>query len=172
VSLPPLLRIVRPALAPTAACDVLAAALLAGATDPGRLVLATGASVCLYMGGMAQNDLFDRLRDADLAPDRPLVREPRLVPRARLLVLALFAAGLVLAGFAGVLREAAIVAVLATAYNAGLKRVFPADALTMGGARAANLAIGCAVAGAYEPLFLAGYLLYIAGVTAASRACT
>jgi len=71
-------------------------------------------------------------------------------------------------------REQAAVALLATAYNAGLKRTFPADVLCLGGARTANLALGFA-AGGYGGTggmvaYGAGYLVVIACVTGASRA--
>jgi 4-hydroxybenzoate polyprenyltransferase len=170
----PLLRIVRPVLAPTAAADVLAGAAFAGGADPGRLAWATAASVCLYAGGMAQNDLCDRHRDASLQPDRPLVVDPGLVNPARLLVAALFALGVVGGSLAGVFWPALGIAVLASAYNLGLKRFFPFDALTLGTARAANLSLGLLIAApAFDTknlVYPAAYGLFIAAVTAASRA--
>jgi hypothetical protein len=60
--------------------------------------------------------------------------------------------------------------VLASAYNLGLKRFWPADALSIGGARAANLWIGFAVAGGFSVWYAALYLLFIAAVSSASRA--
>jgi len=174
VGLPPLLRLARPALAPTAAADVLAGAALAGDMRPLPLAAAAGASVCIYMGGMVLNDLCDRATDAEREPTRPLVRDPALVPRARLFAAGLFAAGLVLGAVAGLFLHALVVAVLAAAYDLGLKRKFPVDMLAMGGARAANLSLGLAAGGygAVAPgLFYAGgYLVYIAAVSAASRA--
>ncbi|MHC4973402.1 MAG: UbiA family prenyltransferase [Planctomycetota bacterium] len=170
----PLLRIVRPVLAPTAAADVLAGAAFAGGADAGRLALATAASVCLYAGGMAQNDLCDRKRDATLHPDRPLVVDPGLVNPARLLVLALFALGLLAGGLAGLFWPALGIVVLASAYNLGLKHFFPFDALTLGTARGANLTLGLLVAApAFHTTHLvypAAYGLFIAAVTSASRA--
>jgi 4-hydroxybenzoate polyprenyltransferase len=174
LALPPLLRITRPALAPTAAADVLAGAAFAGGGPPLQVALAAGAGVCLYMGGMALNDLCDRGVDAEREPSRPLVADPALVPRARLLAAALFLAGLSLGAAAGLFLHALVVAALAAAYDLGLKRTFPADALAMGGARAANLSMGLAAAGygAATPalLYALGYLVYIGAVSGASRA--
>ena len=168
-----LFRLMRPALAPTAAADVITAGVLAGAPVLPLAAAALG-STALYSAGMVQNDLFDRERDRRLFPDRPLILNPGLVGAARLLCIAGFSLGLALCWFAGALLPALAVAVLASAYNGGAKRRFPWDTITMGGTRAFNLAIGL-VAGGPElavdaPAYLAAYLLFIAGVTAASRA--
>jgi 4-hydroxybenzoate polyprenyltransferase len=169
-----LLRIIRPVLAPTAAADVLAGAAFAGGAEPARLAWATAASVLLYAGGMAQNDLCDRERDATLEPDRALVVDPGLVRPARVLVAVLFVLGLVAGALADLLWPALVVAALATAYNLGLKRYFPFDALALGTARSANLALGLlAAAPAFDTALLVypgAYGLFIAAVTAASRA--
>jgi len=176
VTPPPLLRLCRPVLAPTAAADVLAGAALSGglAARPGAALLAAAGSVALYAAGMAQNDVWDRGVDREKAPDRPLVRDPALLRHAVVLVAALYAGGVAAAGLAGALLPALLVALLANAYNLGLKRAFPADAAAMGGARVGNLWIGLAVGGAGLGLGTAmlsiGYGLYIAAVTAASRA--
>ncbi len=172
--LPPLLRLARPALAPTAVADVLAGAAFAAHGRPLPIAAAAAASLCLYAGGMVLNDLCDRGIDRVREPDRPLVADPSLVPKARLLAAALFVAGLVLGAVAGLFLHALVVAVLAAAYDTGLKRTFPADALAMGSARAANLSLGLA-AGGYglatpALLYAAGYLVYIGAVTGASRA--
>jgi 4-hydroxybenzoate polyprenyltransferase len=174
VPLPPLLRLARPALAPTAAADVLAGAAFAGGGPPLQLAAAVASSVCLYAGGMVLNDLCDREIDRVRDPLRPLVRAPHLVPKARLLAAALFVTGLALGAVAGLFLHALAVAALAAAYDLGLKRVFPADAIAMGGARAANLSLGLAAGGygAAMPalLYAAGYLVYIGATTGASRA--
>ncbi len=168
-----LFRLMRPTLAPTAAADVITAGVLAGAPLLPLTAAALG-STALYTAGMVQNDLFDRERDRRLFPDRPLVLDPGLVGVARLLCIAGFGLGLALCWFAGALWPALAVVVLASAYNGGVKRHFPWDTITMGGARGFNLAIGLVVGGAElavdAPAYLAAYLLFIAGVTAASRA--
>src|SRR5436190_21935141 len=77
------LRLVRAPLAPTAACDAVACALLArgpgfstGAGAP-SLSLVDGAalaatSLLVYASGMAANDVADRGRDVVLHPERPI----------------------------------------------------------------------------------------------------
>jgi 4-hydroxybenzoate polyprenyltransferase len=161
---------VRPALAPTAAADVLAGAAFAGGAPLGPLLGATFSSVCLYAAGMGLNDLRDRRRDATLHPGRPLVARPDLVPHARVLVAALLVAGLGAAAAAGVLLPALAVAALAALYDLWLKEHFPWDALALGSARAANLAIGLSVARGWDTTYVLAYLLYVGGVTVASRA--
>lgn len=174
MAFPPLLRLARPALAPTAAADVIAGAAFAGGAPPLETAAAAGAGMCIYMGGMVLNDLCDRAIDAVREPSRPLVADPSLVPRARLLAAALLVAGLALGAAAGLFLHAFAVAALAVAYDLGLKRSFPLDALAIGGARAANLSMGLA-AGAYGAatpalLYAFGYLVYIGAVSGASRA--
>jgi len=170
----PLLRLLRLPLAPTAAADAIAGYALAGGGAGLAPLLAAFASICLYCGGMAQNDLCDRGRDAKLHPHRPLVLDKTLVPRAYALVAGLFAAGLVLAGLAGSFAAGALVAVGASAYNLGLKARFPADAVALGLARALNVGVGVLAAGAPAGSWpwghAAGYAIYIASVTGASRA--
>ncbi len=153
---------------------MLAGAAFAGGADPGRLTLATAASVCLYAGGMVQNDLCDRKRDATLHPERPLVTDPGLINPARLLAGGLLAGGVLLGALAGLLWPALAIAVLASAYNLGLKNFFPFDALVLGLARAGSLGLGllAAAPGFHTTLLVypAAYGLFIAALTAASRA--
>ena len=168
----PLLRLVRPVLAPTAAADALAGAWFGGGAGAGTLAAAAGASVCLYSAGMVHNDLADRRRDAELHPDRPLAANPALFGRAVLLALGLAAAGLVLAAQAGALLPAVAVLAAACAYNGGLKRVFPFDLAAMGAARGANLCVGFAAAGASfgwpTAAYALAYGLFVAGIGRAS----
>jgi len=171
-----LLTLARPALAPTAAADVLAAVALGGGAATGTLLLAAIGSACLYMGGMVQNDLCDRERDMRLSPDRPLARRPELLPRAYALLALLFGGGLLLTALAGAALYGSLIVLSASAYNLGLKTRFPVDALLMGTTRVLNLGLGFAVAGlTLESLpraywaYGAAYLTFIAGVTAASR---
>ena len=167
---PALVRLLRPALAPTAAADVFAGAAFLGGASTGSLAMAVAGSVCIYTGGMAQNDLCDRERDVALHPDRPLVVEPRLVKPTYLLVTILYVAGVAISG---ALWAALAAAVLANAYNLGLKQRFPFDAIALGGARAANLFIGFSIAA--EPVtggawvYAVGYFFWIAAITTSSR---
>jgi 4-hydroxybenzoate polyprenyltransferase len=168
-----LLRLLRPALVPTAVADVIAGYVFGGGDAFGRMLAACGASACFYTGGMVLNDLADRERDAYLNPERPLVQHPGLAPQAWGLVLVLFLLGLLLSMAAKVALLGAVVAALAIAYDLVAKKKFPADALTMGAVRAANLGMGFAIAevewGPNAWTLLLGYGAYIAGVTIASR---
>ncbi|MGQ0614276.1 MAG: UbiA family prenyltransferase [Planctomycetaceae bacterium] len=168
-----LLSLARPALAPTAAADVLAAGALAGGAATGALLLAAVGSACLYMGAMVQNDLCDRERDMRHAPGRPLARRPELLPRAYALLAALFLGGLLLTALAGAALFGGLIFLSASAYNLGLKTRFPVDAVLMGVTRALNLGLGFAAAGlaieSFPWVYGGAYLLFIAGVTAASR---
>ena len=176
--IPPLIQLFRPALAPTAAADVVAGAAFAGSLGHGApltgIIAAAAGSACLYASGMGLNDFVDRERDAQLHPQRPLVRHPELSRFALPLIALLAAAGIALCSAAGTLWPAGAVLGLATAYNLGAKKSFPADALVLGSARAANPWIGFSVAGApfssQTFTYAFAYLLYVGGVTIASRA--
>lgn len=174
MTLPPLIRLLRPALAPTAAADVVAAAVIAGGAAILDMTAAALGSMCLYMAGMALNDLVDRDKDAELHSERPLVQAPKLARAALFLVVLLTALGIVLCTAAGAQWPAVCVVVLATAYNLGAKKTFPADAIVLGGARGANLWIGLTVAGmSFDEralTYVLAYVLFIGGVTIASRA--
>jgi len=173
LKIPPQIRLLRLALVPTAIADVVTGAAYAGDVSVLRTIGACIASACFYMGGMVLNDLADRNRDVYLDPERPLVKYPGLASQAWGMVLVLFTAGLLLASVSGVPLFGAIVAAFAVLYDLGAKKTFPADALTMGGARAANMAMGIAVGGGALNwgawTLIIGYGVFIAGVTGASR---
>ncbi len=77
-----LVRLLRPALVPTAIADVVAGYAFCGGGAFFGLLAACGASACFYMGGMVLNDLADRERDAYLNPNRTLVQHPGLASQA------------------------------------------------------------------------------------------
>jgi 4-hydroxybenzoate polyprenyltransferase len=145
-----LLRLLRVPLAPTAACDTVACLLLAlgagGVTgSPGALdwaqLIAT--SLCIYGFGMGLNDWADRGRDRLLNPARPLP-SGRLAPALALgVVLLLGVAALALGGGPlGSWEAVGWALLLAAFYDLAGKRVLVPGALSMGGVRAANAAIG------------------------------
>src|SRR5207247_9294158 len=99
-----LLALVRPPNVFTAVADSAAGLLLARragplAGDPGLWCLA--ASACLYLGGIALNDYFDRHVDAVERPERPIPSGAVPPAVAAGLGPALLAAGILLAGLAG-----------------------------------------------------------------------
>jgi len=170
VRIPALVRLLRPALAPTAAADVLAGAAFLGGASAGSTALAVTGAICIYTGGMAQNDLCDRERDETLHPERPLVTQPRLVKPVRFLVLGLYLVGVAISGAPW---PALAAAVLANAYNLGLKHRFPFDVIAVGGARAANLMIGFTIAAGPMSgaawIYATAYFFWIAAITTSSR---
>ncbi len=181
------LRLARVPLAPTAALDALACALLArgpgfvrdGAPATSLIdFLALGASsVLVYVAGMAGNDWADRRIDRNLHPERP-IPAGRISARAAG-IFVLIAAALALAlggGPAGSRLTVAVALGCAAAYDLGAKRSGALGPLAMFGVRATNAAIGVV------PLLLAGHVgplalvapvlvgLYSAGVTVLSLA--
>ncbi len=148
--LAPWLRLLRAPLAPTAACDALACAVLARELaglnalelgwEAGLALSAT--SLCLYGFGMAGNDWMDRKRDRVLAPERPLPAGELGPRRVLVLLVLLAAAALSLGGGAAAWFPGVLLALgLACAYNGGLKRYLVPGALAMGGVRASNAAL-------------------------------
>ena len=178
------LRLARVPLAPTAAFDAVACALLArgpgltrgapalSARD-GCLLAAT--SVLVYSAGMTMNDVADRRRDRTIHPERP-IPSGRVSALAATLFAALAAGGAVaLGGGPAGERLGVVAAVLfAFAYDGTPRRLTAVGALLMGLTRAANAAIGVVpplLSGTTHPLSLAGPLvvgLYSAGITAHS----
>lgn len=131
------------------------------------------ASCCLYLSGMAFNDIFDRNIDAAQRPERPL-------PSGRIALLAavLLAAALMLAGIGAAaavgkqsLFIAAMLAACILAYNGLLKSTLAGPVL-MGGCRFLNVMLGAsaypaAIAVWSRPQIPVAIALgiYIAGVT-------
>jgi 4-hydroxybenzoate polyprenyltransferase len=162
------LRLARPALAPTAAADVLAGYALLLCVDPfsrkplgstffGVLFIAL-ASVFLYSAGMVLNDFFDSERDGRLRPDRP-IPSGAVSPRAALIfAMALAAAGLlsamaadtVLGGTAAYLAGMLFFAILI--YDGGLKAWAIPGALALGLCRGINMLMGMAAHGSFRDL--------------------
>ena len=178
------LRLVRAPLAPTAATDAIACALLA--RSPGLSAGAAPLSVIdvlwlaatamlVYVAGMAGNDLFDRTRDRTLHPERPIPSGKISAAAAAVLAL-LAAAGAVAIGGGPAGHRVAVVLALALAllYDAYAKDRLGIGCFAMGGVRAMNAVVGVApllLAGTTSPWALAAPFLlglYSAGVTAHS----
>ncbi len=106
--LQPYAQLVRLPNLPTALADIALGALAIGAwAEPRRwpiYLLLMLASACLYCGGMAWNDFFDREQDRLERPDRPLP-SGKITPRqAALCATGLVAAGAAFAFLAGLSR--------------------------------------------------------------------
>jgi 4-hydroxybenzoate polyprenyltransferase len=181
------LRLARAPLAPTAAFDAVACALLArgpgfvraGATPASfvDLLLVAATSILVYAAGMAGNDWADRRIDRTLHPERPLA-SGRISPLVGgLFVLACAGGALALGGGPiGSLACVAAALAFAAAYDLGAKRSRVLGPFAMAGVRASNAAVGVVpllLAGTTHPLVVAAPLLvglYSAGVTILSEA--
>ena len=172
-----LLALVRPPNVFTAVADSAAGLLLARrggpvAGDPGLWCLA--ASACLYLGGIALNDYFDREVDAIERPERPIPSGAVPPAVAAGLGVALLAAGIALAALAGVSATtvAAVLALAIVLYDAVVKGT-AAGFLNMGVCRGLNFYMPMSLAMKSAPtlFFCAPVLLtaYIAVLTYLAR---
>lgn len=170
----PFLKLIRLPNVFTAACNSLAGAFCVGiGFDRWRdLTLLALASMSLYAAGILLNDLFDLDEDRRDRPQRPL---PSGVVPVRLA--AAFACLLSLAGClaaAAISPQVGCVALFllsaVVGYDGALKRTF-AGPWVMGLCRGLNLALGLAIAPLQIWAFcaIAGYTVYIAGITYISR---
>lgn len=142
-----------------------------------HLVTLIMASCCLYLSGMAFNDIFDRNVDLIERPQRPIPSGRVALRSAINLAVILMVCGNLLAlltsattGCIALLLSACILA-----YNGGMKQTV-AGPLFMGGCRFLNVLLGASSVGGIVSLFgwpqvaLAGCMgLYITGVTIFSR---
>lgn len=160
----------------TAAADVTAGLILAGAAwrdwpMAGALVVA---SMCLYAGGVALNDVCDASRDRIDRPDRPIpsgrVRRDAALKTA--LALLAIGAALAIAASPGSGLAAALLVCAIILYDYVLKRT-PAAPPMMGVCRALNLAMGLfaiAAPGTIGTLLPIGITwLYVTSVTYFAR---
>lgn len=143
--------------------DVLAGYLLA---TGGRLdwpaLGGVVAMVLVYMAGLLLNDYFDRKKDAEERPERPIPSGAADATTVLGVGLVFVVAGCVVAWGTGGLEPgivAVLVAVAALAYDTGLKEIPFVGPLTMGACRAGSVVVGSALAGglgATAPTVVAG----------------
>jgi 4-hydroxybenzoate polyprenyltransferase len=166
--------LIRPPNVLTAVADVLAGYAVAGLGHSRALPWLIAATACLYAGGVALNDFFDRHLDAVERPERPIPSGRTPPAAAAAFGGILLAAGVALASRAT--REAMFLATAIAAfvllYDAWGKRHAPIAPWTMGLCRALNLMLGVAAVPAALshawPLAIVP-LVYISAVTAVSR---
>ena len=172
-----LLALLRPPNVFTAVADSAAGLLLARragpvAGDPGLWCLA--ASACLYLGGIALNDYFDRDVDAVERPERPIPSGAVPPAVAAGIGAGLLAAGIAFAGLAGgsATTVAAVLALAIVLYDAVSKGT-AAGFLNMGVCRGLNFYMPMSLAMKSVPtfFFFAPLLLtaYIAVLTYLAR---
>lgn len=148
----PYLELIRLPAVFTAPSDVLAGLALAAAAGAqlgdGAIVALIAASICVYMAGMAANDVFDAKVDAVERPSRPIPSGRVSLGAAWGLVLALHATGIGLAAMVGAPAMAAVGGTIALTYlyNAALKDSLVGP-LAMGACRWGNALIGVSVMG-------------------------
>lgn len=189
----PFLKLIRFSNAPTVIADILAGAMLAGATwkNTQSVAILALASFFFYSMGMALNDLFDVEEDRKNRNLRPIVQGSLSVTFVRLLCLSLFffgmvsccTVGLVQSNLADPYRPALLGSLLSLSiwlYDGPAKKTAFAP-LVMGLCRGLNLLLGASLVGeefsSLAPsatllnwsfdvwLFAIAITLYIAGVT-------
>lgn len=160
----------------TAAADVLAGFLLGG----GGLdlwptaALLSAASMCLYAGGVALNDLCDVKADGRHCPDRPIPSARLSKVGARVVIVTLLLAGVGLAACVSQLTFllASLLVVSIVLYDCVLKTTMAAPGL-MGSCRALNLAMGAGSVGwLFTPatmLAIGSMWLYVTSLTLFAR---
>ena len=161
----------------TAAADSLAGWLLVTGSfaEPGRWLPLLAASMVLYASGTILNDYFDFEVDRLERPGRPLP-SGRVSRRTALWLggmgLALGPALAFASGSSSSGLLAIVLAIAILAYDAGLKHTWLGPA-AMGTCRALNLLLGMSHAAAFGGRFAwlaaAGYGIFVAGITLASR---
>lgn len=170
-------HLARPAQVASAATDVLAGGLLAYVlASPGSigwLIWLLAASMGLYAGGVALNDVFDHRRDAVDRPQRPIPSGRVSGTHALLLAILCLAGGI---GFAAVVNKtsallAILIAINAVLYNYATRHQPLLGPLCMGLCRGLNLLLGMSVSWAvlanWWPLMLFPFL--VASATTAIR---
>src|SRR5262249_18338698 len=155
----------------TAAADSLAGWLIAAGTfaHPGRWVPVVIASMLIYAGGIALNDIFDVEEDTLERPGRPLA-SGRVSMRFALVLaylalglgLMMAAVGMALANLGPSLAVAPCLVACVVAYDGGIKHA-AVGPLFMGLCRGLNLFMGMALMPTYGGP--AGWLA-VAGLTA------
>jgi 4-hydroxybenzoate polyprenyltransferase len=171
----------------TAFADIALGACVAAAVVPSMpaefwlayIILAL-ASGCLYLAGMVWNDVFDLAEDRKARAFRPLPSGRVRIGTAVLLGVGLFAAGVALAGAAGLLgredwtHEPLVYALCIVAavliYDGGMKRT-PVGPISMAACRTLNILFGLSLISEaaleieYRLYLGAAVGLYITGVT-------
>ena len=177
------LKLIRVPNLATAIADPLAGFLIVGGfheyeTLPLGGWLAIASSLCLYAGGMVQNDVVDLQIDQAERPHRPLPSKRVSFERARFVSIGLLLFGVVLACVASVsVRDGtpAVIGVMLTAaicgYNYYAKGTWLGP-LLMGVCRSLNWSLGMVVAGTPSlPLWMipCGMGVYVMGITLFAR---
>jgi 4-hydroxybenzoate polyprenyltransferase len=168
------LELLRPANVMTAVADGLAGFAAAGRGNPEALPWLLAATACLYAGGVALNDFFDRELDLLERPERPIPSGRVRPAAAGLLGAALLASGILAATRVGTAPGciAFAIAVFVVLYDSWGKHRMFLGPVNMGLCRGLNLLLG--MSAAPEAIASRWYLallpfVYISAITALSR---
>ena len=173
MTLDTILRLGRVSNLPTVWTNALAAAVLAGATEAGPVLLAALALTLFYEGGMWLNDAFDAEIDARERAGRPIPQGEAARGTVFAVGFALLAAGVLVAFLLGPAAGAAGVALAAVIvlYDWLHKRTALSPVI-MGATRFFSYAVGALAVGAFAgPALLAalGLFAYVIGLTYAAK---
>ena len=168
------LSLVRPPNVTTALADVLAGFGVAGLANTSALPWLLGATACLYGGGIALNDFFDRRIDQVERPERAIPSGRVPAPVAASIGSLLLLIGVAAASRASATAAAIALAIacLALVYDAGGKHDRVIGPVTIATCRGLNLLLGVAavpalIASAWPVAALP--FAFIIAVTALSR---
>lgn len=180
MAIKPYLQLVRLPNVFTAAADSLAGWLLVQGTfeSPERWLPLLGASMAIYAGGIALNDVMDYEVDVAERPNRPLPSGRVSRRTAAILAPVLLGGGLVMAGLSGSSASLAVATALVAsvlAYDLGVKRSWLGPEV-MGTCRGLNVLLGMSqspnLGGPAAWLVAAAMALFVVGVTWISRSET
>jgi 4-hydroxybenzoate polyprenyltransferase len=168
------LELLRPANVVTAVADGFAGFAVTGSADISPLPWLLASSACLYAGGVALNDFFDRELDLRERPERPIPSGRVRPAGAAAIGAALLASGVLAASRVSGLSAAIALAAAAliVLYDAWGKHRMFFGPVNMGVCRGLNLLLGIsAVSAAVAERWYLGLIpfIYICGVTALSR---
>lgn len=173
------LQLIRPSNVLTVISDVLAGVALACffthhvLPTIETLIYVCLASMCLYMGGIVFNDVFDAKLDRIERPERPIPAGYISILSASLLGTISFALGCILAFVINIqtFYIAIAIVLMCLLYNALAKHHFIIGPIVMGCCRGLNLLLGVAVLSAVASWWFIAIIpiLYIAAVTNISR---
>lgn len=179
----PFLLLVRPANLITSATDIFAGAAITAVLANGllyspntilSLLLLVSSSICLYAGGIAFNDIFDRELDRIERPERPIPSGKISANTAILFATTLLITGIILAFLhhyiSGMIALA--IALLSLVYNKWSKHHSWTGPLNMGALRGLNLLLGISIIPHIvytSPGLVLIPLIYIFAITMVSR---
>lgn len=170
----PYMQLLRPANVVTAAADVTAGFVAAGAVAPLALPWLLVAGMALYAGGVVMNDVFDAKLDGVERPERPIPSGGADIRTASALGGGLLLLGVASAWQVGATSAAiaAAIAALALGYDAWGKHQSVLGPLNMGACRGLNLLLGVSAMSVALPerWHLAIIpIAYVGAITAVSR---